>query len=475
MVQKSRFFLLLVLGILLFTQCQKTEELNPSEAREIAKKAFIYGFPLVMNYKALYANAIDKNSGDYKGDFNEKSCEARLFSPEDKAIVTPNSDTPYCMFWSDIRNEPLVLSVPEVDPDRYYSFQLVDLYTHNFFYIGSLTTGNKAGNYLIANQNWKGEIPEGITQVVRCETGLFFTIIRTQLLDANDLDNVKKLQNEYQVQTLNEYLGKAAVENKFQNVFPEWVEGDQFTEASFRYFDAVVQFIEPIEKEDSLFAEFAKLGIGTKQGFELTSFNPEIQEAIKKGVSDGFEEMNAFIKSQSSDPLGSSKIFGTREFLEKSAKENYGFDDFYLLRAVGAFLGIYGNSAQEATYPMYLTDHLGESLDASKHKYTLTFESGQLPPVQSFWSLTMYDGKTQLLVDNSLNKYLISSTHLNSFVKNKDGSITFYIQSESPGKALESNWLPAPSGPFYAVMRLYGPKEEVLQGKWVNPKMIANN
>lgn len=199
MVHTSRFFLFLILGILLFTQCQKNRELNPSEAREIAKKAFIYGFPLVMNYKALYANTIDKNSGDYKGEFNEKSCEARLFSPQDKAIVTPNSDTPYCMFWSDIRNEPLVLSVPEVDPDRYYSFQLIDLYTHNFFYIGSLTTGHKAGNYLIANQDWEGEIPKGITQVVRCETGLFFTIIRTQLFDANDLDNVKKLQNDYQV------------------------------------------------------------------------------------------------------------------------------------------------------------------------------------------------------------------------------------------------------------------------------------
>ena len=166
-MHKSSFFLLLILGILLFTQCQKTDELQPDEAREIAKQAFIYGFPMVMNYKALYANTIDKNSGDYKGEFNEKSCEARLFSPQDKAIVTPNSDTPYCMFWSDIRNEPLVLSVPEIDSSRYYSFQLIDLYTHNFFYIGSLTTGHQSGNYLIASNSWNGEVPEGITQVVK--------------------------------------------------------------------------------------------------------------------------------------------------------------------------------------------------------------------------------------------------------------------------------------------------------------------
>lgn len=474
-MHKSSFFLLLILGILLFTQCQKTDELQPDEAREIAKQAFIYGFPMVMNYKALYANTIDKNSGDYKGEFNEKSCEARLFSPQDKAIVTPNSDTPYCMFWSDIRNEPLVLSVPEIDSSRYYSFQLIDLYTHNFFYIGSLTTGHQPGNYLIASNSWNGEVPEGITQVVRCETDLFFTIIRTQLMDAGDLEHVKKLQNEYQVQTLNEYLGKAPLENGAPNEFPEWVEGDQFTVASFKYFDAIVPFFDPVEKEDSLFREFAKLGLGTAQGFDMARFKPEIQQAIKEGVSEGFEEMNAFIKAQSSDPLGSSKIFGTREFLETSAKENYGFENFYLLRAVGAFLGIYGNSASEATYPMYLTDSEGNPLDASQHKYTLTFESGQLPPVESFWSLTMYDGKTQLLVDNPLNKYLISSSKLESFVKNPDGSITFYIQSESPGKNLEPNWLPAPKGLFYAVMRLYGPKEEVLTGEWVNPKMISND
>ena len=474
-MKRSSFLPLLILSVLFFTECQNPRTLTPAEAKEIAKQAFIYGFPMVMNYKALYANTIDKNSGDYKGDFNQKSCEARLFSPKDRAIVTPNSDTPYCMFWSDISKEPLVFSVPEVDSSRYYSFQLVDLYTHNFFYIGSLTTGNQPGHYLITSNSWTGEIPEGITQVVRCETDLFFTIIRTQLMDAGDLENVKNLQNEYQIRTLSEYLGKASLKNEKPGEFPEWVEGDQFTVASFKYVDALTQFFEPVEKEDSLFREFAKLGLGTEQGFDMASFGPEVQLAIKDGVSEGFEEMSSFIKAQSSDPLGSAKIFGAREFLEGSAKENYGFDNFYLIRAVGAYLGIYGNSASEATYPMYLTDSQGNPLDAAVHKYTLTFEAGQLPPVESFWSLTMYDGKTQLLVDNPLNKYLISSSQLGSFVKNQDGSITVHIQSESPGKDLESNWLPAPAGPFYAVMRLYGPKEEVLEGKWVNPKIMKNN
>jgi hypothetical protein len=473
-MKKYWFFLAPILGIVLL-QCQGPIQLSPTEAREIAKEAYIYGFPLVLNYKALYANVVDKNSGDYKGDFNEKSCEARLFSPEDKAIITPNSDTPYCMFWNDIRQEPVVVSVPEVAGDRYYSFQLVDLYTHNFFYIGSLTTGRGAGSYLIASEDWEGEIPDGITQVVRCETDLFFTIVRTQLKGADDLEEVKMLQEEYKVQTLSEFLGAAPLNGDGKDDFPIWVEGDQFTAASFGYLDAVSRFFDPIEKENELFQRLAKLGIGTERGFDLSSFDQDVQQAIQDGVKDGLEEMNAFIKANSTDPLGSSKIFGTREFLERSARDNYGHQNFYLIRATGAYLGIYGNSASEATYPMYLSDSQGQALDASTMKYTLTFEAGQLPPVESFWSLTMYDGKSQLLVDNPLNKYLISSSMLDSFVKKPDGSLTIYIQNESPGKGLESNWLPAPQGPFYAVMRLYGPKSEVLEGKWVNPKIIANN
>lgn len=473
---RSKIFFVGLAFIILANGCQQNSpSLKPEEAKEIAKEAFLFGFPLVMNYKTLYANAIDKNSGDYKGEFNQKSCDARLFTPEDKAIVTPNSDTPYCMFWSDIRQEPVVFSVPAIDSARYYSFQLIDMFTHNFFYIGSLTTGNQSGNYLIALEGWNGKVPEGITKVVRSETDLFFTIVRTQLFNSDDLDNVAKLQSEYKVQTLSEYNGEAPTTKEAIGEFPKWTEGSQYTEESFKYLDAVLKFVNPIEKEIPVLERFKKLGIGTKEGFDISRFDAEAQQAIKEGVKEGFAEMEAFIKANSTDPLGSTKIFGTRDFLEQSAKKNYGFDNAHLIRAVGAYLGIYGNSAGEATYPMYLTDGEGQPLDASKNKYTLTFDSGQVPPVRAFWSLTMYDGKTQLLVDNKLDKYLVNSTSMSDLVKNRDGSITIFIQKESPGKNLEPNWLPAPDGPFYCVMRLYGPEESVLQGAWKNPPMIKSN
>ena len=467
---------LVLAGVLYLVGCKpRSESLTPEQAREIAKEAYIYGFPLVMNYKTMYLNAIDKNSGDYKGEFNQVACEARLYTPEDKAIVTVNADTPYCMFWSDIRDEPLVFSVPDVDSGRYYSFQFIDLYTHNFAYLGSLTQGNKAGKYLIATENWEGEVPDGIADVFRCETGIFFTIVRTQLIDAEDLKNVERLQQQYQVQLLSEYLGKNPIKKDRSNAFPAWVEGSQFSEASFQYLDVMLDLIDPIAEELPLIGEFKKLGLGTEDDFDLTKLDPEVRSAIEQGVKDGFVEMEAFIKSQSGDPLGSSKIFGTRKALERSARENYGFENIYLIRAVAAHLGIYGNSASEAIYPAFLVDGDGKPMNASEGDYTLTFGPSQLPPVRAFWSLTMYDGKTQLLVDNPLNRYLINSSMKDDFVWNEDGSLTIYLQNKSPGKGLQGNWLPAPDGPFYAIMRLYGPTEAVLNGVWTSPKIVKQS
>lgn len=465
----------MTLAVLIFTiGChQSKKELSKEEARAIAKEAYIYGLPLVLNYKTIYANTINKNSGDYKGEINKKSCEARLYTPQDKAIVTVNSDTPYCMYWSDVRTEPVVVSVPEIDSSRYYSFQFIDLYTHNFAYVGSLTTGNKAGTYLIALADWDGEVPENITEVIRTETGIFFTIVRTQLLGSNDLDNVKTVQNEYKLELLSTFLGQEPKVNTYTDAHPEWIEGSQFTEASFTYLDAVFNWIQtPNLSENELLERFKKLGIGTPEGYNFNSFSTEIQDAIKQGVKDGFTSMEAFIAEANKDPLGSSKIFGNRIFLEQSAKNNYNHNNIYLIRAVAAHLGIYGNSASEAIYPTFLVDQEGNPMDASKHQYTFTFGANSLPPVNAFWSLTMYDGKTQLLVENELDRYLVNSSMVDDFVKNEDGSLTLYIQKDSPGKALESNWLPAPNGPFYTVLRLYGPKKEVLLGEWKTPKMI---
>ena len=192
---------------------------------------------------------------------------------------------------------------------------------------------------------------------------------------------------------------------------------------------------------------------------------------MKAGVEAGKARIQAFLAEHVNDPTTSGKIFGTRAFLTNSATQHFGLDKPDLLRAAGAQAGLYGNSALEALYPTYFTDADGEPLDASKHSYTLTFAADALPPVKAFWSLSMYDGKTQLFIENRLDRYLLNSAMLDEFERGEDGSLTLYIGSEAPDDGLEANWLPAPEGPFYLVMRLYGPEDSALDGRWVPPQV----
>jgi hypothetical protein len=431
---------------------------------------------MVMNYKTMYNYVIDETSPEYKGPFNQVSCEARLFTLDDKAVVTPNADTPYCMFWMDLRAEPLVLTVPEMEPERFYHFQLVDLDTHNFAYVGTLTTGNGAGQYLVTGPGWDGEKPDGIIDMIRSETGFVFNITRTQLLGPDDLATVREIQYSYDLTPLSAFLGTDAPPARTLPNFPTWDEGSQFDERFFGYLDFMLSLLEaPGQGEEALWNRLARLGIGSGKSFDFAALPPEIQEAMKAGVTEGFGEIEKFVRDYGGDPLVSAKIFGTRGFLTESAEVNYGQENHHLIRAVAAHMGLYGNSGAEAIYPVYLTDADQQPLDASTSRYTLTFEEGMLPPVNAFWSLTMYDGRTQLFIENPLNRYLLNSTMMDQIQRGADGSIVLHIQKDSPGANRETNWLPAPDGPFYMVLRLYGPQATALEGEWMPPAAQAVN
>ncbi|MFD2231767.1 DUF1254 domain-containing protein [Alkalimarinus sediminis] len=449
----------------------KNATLTPQEAKQIAKDAYVYGFPLVLNYKTMYEYAVNKESSEYKGDFNQIGCVARLFTPEDKAIITPNSDTPYCMAWVDLRAEPVVFTIPEIEKERYYSVQLIDLYTHNAGYISSVQKDGP-GNYLLTGPNWEGEVPEGITKIIPFETSFIFSIHRTQLFNAGDINKLKKIQDGYTIKPLSTFLGTDAPEIAQAIDAPVWENGTEFTAQSFKYLDFMLTLVKTPEAEQDQMKRFARIGLGDDDKFNIEEFGPDIQKALEEGVQEGLTAIKEFAVKASADPLASTKVFGTRAFLNRSAKENYNLNQFFILRATAAQSGIYGNSGAEATYPSYLADSEGNPFNASINDYTLTFNKGELPPVNAFWSLTMYDGKTQLLIDNPLNRYLLNSPMMEDFVMNKDGSLTIYVQKDSPGKELEANWLPAPDGPFYTIMRLYGPKKEALEGDWIAPPLV---
>ncbi len=435
-------------------------ELTLREARQTAKEAYIYANAPVDSYRILYNYFVDEDNPDYKAPWNQIENIPRAYTHEDRAVQTPNSDTPYSWLALDLRAEPIVLTVPPIEKERYFSIQLIDLYTHNFAYIGSRTTGNGGGHFLIAGPGWEGEQVEGISKVIRAETELILVVYRTQLFNPDDLENVKAVQAGYKVQPLSAFLGLPAPAVAADIDFIEPLTREEIRESPkiFEHLNFVLQFCPTHPSEQELMARFAQLDIGAGKTFAFDKFPPEIQAAIGEGIADAWADLAKLKTRIEAREVGSGDAFGTREHLKNN----------YLYRMAAAVLGIWGNSAEEAIYPSYYVDADGQQLDGT-HTYTLRFAPGQLPPVNSFWSLTMYALPENLLVANPLNRYLLNSTMLDDFVRDKDGGITLYLQHDSPGTEQESNWLPAPEGPFSAVLRLYWPKAEALDGTWTPP------
>lgn len=443
-----------------FTTLDAAASITPDAARAIAKEAYVYGVPIVSIYATLYAFSVDKGGREYKGPFNTVLNVARVFTPDDTAFVTPNSDTPYTFMGPDLRAEPMVITVPPIEEGRYFVFQLMDLYTFNFDYIGTRATGNGGGDFLLAGPDWTGEAPAGITKVIRCETQMVNVVGRTQLFDPADLDNVKAIQAGYQLRPLSAYAGQPALPPA-----PEltWVRpvapADQRTSLDFfNVLSFVLQLAPTHPSEIDLRARFAKIGVVPGRAFDPGAYPPEIQDALKAGMADGQQEIDARRAS-----LGgkSDQLFGTREFLNND----------YVTRAVGTQVGIGANSREEALYPIYETDSEDQPLDGSVANYSLRFAPGAFPPVEAFWSLTMYDKQTQLLVANPIDRYLINSPMLPDLKLDPDGGLTIRIQRERPGGEAAANWLPTPNGPFMLAMRYYLPKPELLSGAWSSPRV----
>jgi hypothetical protein len=440
-----------------------------AETRAIAEEGFVYGLPIVMNYAVMYDYSVDRNSGQFKAPFNTILNEHRVFTWQDTAIITPNSDTPYSMAWLDLRAEPMVLTVPAVDKKRYYSVMLTDGNTFNYGYIGSRATGNEPGSYMVVGPRWQGETPPGIKKVFRSSTDFSLAAYRTQLFDAKDMANVEKVQSGYKVEPLSAFLKQPAPPAAPAIDFPK-IDKELVKTNFFEYLDFALQFAPPGPEEEAIRAKLASIGIGPGKKFNFKDLSLEHKAEILLGMKAGEDKVDAKASSMGKEINGWSiaSSFGDRAF----------YNGDWLLRAAAAKAGIYGNDAVEATYPLTRKDAQGEPLDGSKHRYTLTFPAGQLPPVNAFWSVTMYDGKTQFLIKNPIDRYLINSPMLPSLKKNKDGSLTIYIQKDSPGKDKESNWLPAPDGPIYLAMRLYWPKTEppsVLppgEGTWQPPGLV---
>jgi hypothetical protein len=361
----------------------------------------------------------------------------------------------------DLRAEPIVVTVPKIEPTRYYTGQMVDLYTYNFAYLGTRAYGNDGGNFLIAGPGWNGNKPDGVKDVIHSETQFAYLLFRTQLFNMADLPAVNNIQAGYRAEPLSTFLHQSPPPAAPAITWPKPADITTFSAAIFPIINFIFQFCPPNPSESALIAPFANLNIGPGQTFDISKFSLEIQQAINDGIKDSLSDLDTVMKKIDTDAISSGDIFGTRDFLK----------DNYLYRFVGAKLGLYGNSKQDALYFAYFIDASHQPLDASKSNYELHFPKDGLPPTKAFWSVTMYDGKTQFLVANPLNRYLLNSTTLDSYKFAPDGSLTLYLSHETSGLDKQSNWLPAPDGPFYIVFRVYLPGDTVMNGTWKRPQL----
>jgi hypothetical protein len=428
MIPKLVAFLIL----LCFPQSSWAQDkpLTPAEVRATAKDAYIFAYPLVLNYRTMYLQAIDSKAEEYVGGFG-KYRSYGLATPADKAIVTPNNDTPYSWAWVDLRAQPWVVSVPEVKGGRYYTLQWDDLWGFVVANLGALELDGKPGYYLLARPDWKGETPKGISGVVKGESVFLGTLTRTGMMGPDDLPNVQAIQRQYRLQSLSEFLGQPAPNPAPEIKWPAWDESKVKTEGFFGYVNFLLQFTRPNPDDKPTLDRIARIGIAPGKPWEPAKMSAEVRKAIQDGIADAMKALDEEARNVKS-AVG---LFGDRE--EMGTR--------YLARSLGVVLGIFGNVPQQAMYFPLKNDTDGDPLDTGKHNYIVRFGADRLPPVKYFWSLTMYDLPDRFLVANPIDRYSIGSRSP-QLKKAEDGSITIYMQKESPGKDKESNWLPGPNG-----------------------------
>ncbi len=435
-------------------------QLTPSEAKAIAQEAFVFGLPAV--YFALNQDVmtnVPKPEGAL-APLNQFAHFREFPDASNRTVVAWNVDTLYSIGTLDLTAEPLVLSIPDMG-DRWWLMQMLDAWNDVPAAPGTRTVGNKGGNFALIGPNFKGNIPEGLKEV-RLDTSLLGIGGRTYTAGKADYDAVHRIQDQYKLTPLSkwgtDYTPPATVPVK-PSVDAKTPVGTQvFKMSAEQFFNRLGELLvnNPAREADApVMAKIAKLGIGPGAKFEIDAFEADTRKAIEEGVAAG---QKAVLDQESK--MG-KEVNGWVIALDGG---RYGTN--YLNRAAWTYFAIGTNLPEDAVYPNTAKDSDGKPLSGG-NQYVLRFAKDQMPPAANFWSLTLYD-KDGYLVDNPLKRH--SRGDRDKFQLGADGSLTIYIQSDSPGKDKEDNWLPSTSeGPFKLYLRLYGPKKEVLDGRWAPP------
>jgi hypothetical protein len=441
----------------------ETPSLGVVEAVSIATEAYIYGYPLV-TFDMVRKQQTNVATSDSEHAPMGQMIKMRTYPAVDNhCCAAPNADTLYTEVWLDVSKEPWILSIPDMG-DRYYIVPMLDGWSEVFAVASLPTTGGKAQVYAITGPGWSGTLPQGVTQA-KSPTGMVWILGRIYCTGTpEDYKAVHALQDKFSVVPLSSYgkpytapRGEVDPGVDMKTAVRKQVNGLDID----IYFSRLAKLMKtnpPTAQDAPIVERMARIGLVPGQDFDPSKLGFLDREMIKLVPKLALLEMARHLKKQKTTN-------GWLYFTEGVG--NFGTD--YLLRGMANLLGPGWNRPQDAVYPLSQKDANGDEYDGSEHKYVMRFEKSQLPPVEAFWSLTMYDTDF-FFVDNPINRYDVSQR--NAFITNADGSVDFYIQAESPGKDKEANWLPAPKGKFNLVLRLYWPTKSppsILDGTWTPP------
>jgi hypothetical protein len=436
--------------------------LTDDQARAIGVDAYVYFYPLVtMDLTRKQFTNIEPGKEFGKGPMNTFA-NMPAYPPADfKGVVRPNFDTLYSIAWLDLTREPLVVSVPDT-AGRYYLLPMLDMWTDVFASPGWRTTGTQAGNFLVTPPGWNGTVPSGFTRI-SAPTPYVWIIGRTQTNGLQDYAAVNKIQAGFKVTPLSEW-GKTpkSVEVQIDPTVdmktPPKTQVDTMPAAKyFAYAADLLKLHPPHITDQPVIARMKRIGIELGKSFDISSLDATVKRVLESVPQDAQTLMAWKVPTVARVVNGWSMNTDTMGV----------YGNYYLKRAIVAQLGLGANLPEDAIYPMNLGDENGKPLDGA-NKYTVHFDKGAQPPVNAFWSITLYDAEG-FQVANALNRFAVSSWM--PFQYNPDGSLDLCFQHDSPGKGNEANWLPAPKGPFNLTLRLYSPQPEALTGKW-NPSPV---
>lgn len=434
------------------------EQLREELAYTLGVQAYLYGYPVVEMYRARYNHAYRPDNKE-RTPLNRFRHNQRLLDHTFTAVVSPNNDTLYSSAWLDLAAEPLILGVPDTK-GRYYSFQFMDFYTNTFAFVGKRVTGTREGAFAVVGPRWKGTLPEGLRRL-DSPTSAVWLLGRTLVDGPEDLPAVQALQDRYTLTPLSSWgkkegrptPGRDGVGAPGQTPPPDPTRPLHF----FVILNASLRENPPPAREAALMSLFARVGVGPDQAFQPDKLDPATSRGLQRAMEIGQQLTRP-------RPGGSGSVVNGWSFPPKGVG-NCGED--YLLRAVIARTLLAALPPEEAVYPTALVDGTGQALNG-KHNYVLRLEKGQTPPVDGFWSITLYRLPERLFAANPLNRYAIGD-RTRGLKYGADGALELFIQHDSPGKDREPNWLPAPQGDFCLTLRGFLPRKELQEGTWKVP------